>query len=100
MGEELNANSVNRNIEKNIVKPRRGLNTMGLFAILAAFFASAFAGNGGGTWVLMLIGTCVLIVWAFAEAVVHYLRFYSVLIAILLLAFAITLNVNGGQFPI
>jgi len=92
---KLDANSVYKESEK----PRRGLNTMGLFAILAAFFTAAFAGDGGGVWVLMLIGTCILIVWAIAEAVVHYLRFYSVIIAILLGILAVALNVNGGEFP-
>lgn len=95
MNEELRIDSV----DMKDAKSRRGLNTMGLFAIITAFVSMVFADEGGAMWGLALIATCILIIWAFAEAIVHYLRFYSVIIAIFLGVLSVSINVNCAVLP-
>ena len=88
MQAKLDVNSVYPNDEKL----RRGLNTLGLFAIIAAVLTVVFAQEGGLSWIGLLIGTCILIIWSFAEAIVHFLRFYSIIISILLVIYAVFIN--------
>jgi len=91
MGEELNINSI---IEK-AEKPRRGLNTMGLFAVMASLLMYGAILSDSKWWVVVFIGACILAIIAFAEAVVHYLRFYSVIISLLFCGLAIYHLVSG-----
>ena len=90
MQAKLDVNSVYPNDEK----PRRGLNTLGLFAVIAAVLTGAFAKEGGLSWIGLLIGTCILIIWSFAEAIVHFLRFYSIIISIFLVLYAVFIDVG------
>lgn len=68
---------------------RRGLNTMGIFAVLSAFFTLGMVVTSNSIWVFLLIVTCVLVIIAFAEAVVHYLGFYTIILALLICALGV-----------
>ncbi|HWQ98892.1 MAG TPA: zinc ribbon domain-containing protein [Clostridia bacterium] len=69
------------------MKVNRGTNTMGFFAILASL--ATFGFDSSGYLALVFLAAFVLIIWAFAEAVAHYLRFYPVVISLLIFGLGI-----------
>lgn len=90
MNKELIRNCINAEEER----PRRGLNTMGLFAVIASLAMLGAVIAGSGAWVLMLLGTIILSILALAEAIVHRLRFYSIVVSILIACMSIYILVT------
>lgn len=84
-------------VDESTTKPRRGLNTMGLFAVLAAFATLGTTSNDSGLWIVLLIVTFALIIWAFAEAIVHYVGFITIILALAICAIAIYARVIETQ---
>lgn len=88
MSEKLGVDSVYMQDETR----RRGINTMGLFAVMSSIATTGAVIGNSGAWIFFLLVSCILIIWAFAEAIVHYLRFYSIVISILFCAASVYLN--------